>query len=85
MQWTFYGSIMLNRLISYNLAPGTATRVFLMIGMAFIGFGLLVLFVPEILVAIISGILILIGSAFLALAWMSRQTVNGFKTWHDEF
>ena len=76
---------MFHRITFYDDAPEAVTSALSLIGSALIGFGLLVFFVPRVLVAIVSGVLVLAGCGFLALAWKSRQAWNGFRFRHDDF
>ena len=51
----------------------SAWKMSLLQGALFIGFGLLILFVPQLLVAMIAGFFILLGVIFLGVAWNARK------------
>ncbi len=57
----------------------SAWKMSLLQGVLFIGFGLLILFVPQLLVAMIAGFFILLGVIFLGVAWNARQFQKNYQ------
>ena len=54
-------------------------------GVFFIFFGLLILVMPEILVALVSALFILLGASVLFLGWKFRSLMRRAAEFRDEF
>ena len=79
---------MFKKIVFYDsLADGiTGTwPTFFLQGIALIAFGLLILFVPQLLVAMVAGTFIFLGLMCLVIAFKTRNLKTRYRTWRDQY
>jgi len=67
-----------------NALSGT-WPMFLLQGVSLVLLGIIIIMVPEFLVAMIAATFILIGVIFLTLAWKTYRFKRHYQLWRDEF